>query len=476
MNHYIIENFLNSHFAGIEGCILFGSYTDNPTNANDIDLLLISNKFSYSSKESFYFEGIKINTIKFNITEVFSILAKHYQQGDFYRLVFSKGIVIVDKNKDLQFIKRYIISSYPQQKQDVLAFSLNETLYNLSEYKGFLSTSISQIEFHVIIAKIVSILMDYFLFLNGIYHFKSEKIKSRHFNIYFPTESKKILKLISITHKNNQKKCLLELNSFINEYHIPLENKYSNDLIFDDYLLPNLILFVENLFSFQELKEIIAKIKAENIKLQFYVYQVDEDHQEKKGCYIVFDNRKLEFETEKQKWLVFFQNMFSKHQYSFPYNNIFCYPEIKFIGKKNEKTVNQFLTNFTNAINSNDSTKEAFLASLLPPYLSKINAKMEDVYNFYLGKLNSKTHSSNYLTQKRKETEYKFLEVNSKNEKTLLTILKKTETIELNLNFRTIPDEPIWFHFQVIDRLLSILLKNDFEKLFYIYCLKKLHE
>jgi hypothetical protein len=476
MKYEIIENFLNSHFTGIEGCILFGSYVDNPTKANDIDLLLISNKFSYSSKESFYFEGMKINTIKFNIIDVFSILAKHYQQGDFYKFVFLKGIVIVDKNKDLQFIRRYIVRSYPKQKQDILAFSLNETLYNLSEYKGYLSTSLSQIELYVIFSKIVSIIMDYFLFSDGIYHFKSEKIKSRHFNLYFPTESKKILHLISVTQRNNQKKSLLELDSFIDEYHIPLNNKHSNDFIFDDYTQPNLILFIENLFNFQELKEIIAKIKAENNKLQFYVYQVDEDYQEKAGCYIVFDNEKLELEMEKQKWLVFFQNMFSKHQYSFPYNNIFCYPEIKFIGKKNEKIVNQFLNNFIIAIDNNDSTKEAFFVSLLPSYLLATGARMEDIYNFYLGRLNSKTHSSNYLTQKRKETEFKFLGVNSKNEKILLTILKKTKTIDLKLNYKNIPLEPIWFHFQVIDRLLSILLKNDFEKLFFIYCLKKINE
>ena len=88
MNYSTIEYFLRDYFPDIEGVILFGSYIENPLKANDIDLLLVSTKFSCASKESFYFNNIKINTIKFPVSEVFSVLAKHFQQGDFYRLVF----------------------------------------------------------------------------------------------------------------------------------------------------------------------------------------------------------------------------------------------------------------------------------------------------------------------------------------------------------------------------------------------------
>ena len=146
MNYKLIHNFLNKHFQEIESVVLFGSYIDNPSKANDIDLLLLSKKFFYSSKESFLFEGMKINVIKFNISEVFSILAKHYQQGDFYKLVFTKGVVIKDKFNDVLFVKKHINSSYPKNDKDIIAFGLNEILFKLNEHIDTLNKPISSIE------------------------------------------------------------------------------------------------------------------------------------------------------------------------------------------------------------------------------------------------------------------------------------------------------------------------------------------
>lgn len=474
MKYNLIEKFLNKNFPNIESAILFGSYIENPEKANDIDLLLISNNFFYSSKESFLFEKKKINVIKFNISEVFSILSKHYQQGDFYRLVFAKGIILIDINKDLQFVRNYINNSYPKVKEDIFAFGINDAINSISEYISILKTPISDIEYFVISSKIISILMDYFLLSNKIYLSKPEKYKSKFFNLHFPVENEKLLKLISLIHKNKRQGYLIELVNITNDNHIPIDEKYSNDLIFDDYSQLNLTLYVENLFNFQEIKEIILNIKAENDKLQFYIYQVDEDNQEKIGCYIVFDNSKLLFEKERQKWTDFFQTCFSKHQYSFPYNNIFCFPEIKFMGKQNEILVNQLLTNSCTVIGDNSATKEEFLLYFFNSYLSKTETKIDDIYNFYLSKLNSKTRSSNYFIQKNKETESKFLVANQSNENKLLSIFKNTEKIDLNLEFIIINNAPIWLHFQIIDRLVSTLLKNDFEKLFYIHCLKKI--
>ena len=470
----LIHNFLNKHFQEIESVVLFGSYIDNPSKANDIDLLLMSHKFLYSSKESFLFEGIKINVIKFNISEVFSILAKHYQQGDFYKLVFSKGIVIVDKNKDVQFVKEYINSSYPKTDSNSIALALNETLFKLTELIDALDKPLSQIEYFAITAKIISHLMEWFLFSNSFYILKYEKYKTRFFNKNLPNESAELLKLIHTIQKNNQKKFLQELHLLINEYNIPVNKKYSNDLIFDDYSQSSLILYVENLFNFNEIKQIIDTIKSENKELQFYIYQVDEDNQEKKGCYIVLDNNNLEFENNKQKWISFLQSLFSNQQYTFPYNNIFCYPEIKFIGKHNLQLVTQLLTKFTNAMHENKASKESFLLYFFTFYLSEAKVSIEVLYNFYLGKLTSKNHTSNYSDQKNNQTETKFLSANLANEKKLLPILKKTERIDLQLEFKICNNLPFWFHIQVIDRVFSVLLKNDFEKLFYIHCSKKI--
>lgn len=475
MNYKLIHNFLNKHFQEIESVILFGSYIDNPSKANDIDLLLMSNKFFYSSKESFIFENKKINVIKFNISEVFAILAKHYQQGDFYKLVFTKGIIIVDKNKDVKFVRKFIQNLYPTKDNAILAHSINEAVCSLLEYTEIIKKSISQIEFFIIASKIISLLIDYFLLSNEIRHIKTEKQKSRYFDLHFPIESKKIKPLIVAIQKNNQKKFLQELQLIINEFKIPIKEKYSSDLIFDDYSQSNLILFVENLFNFNEIKHLIDTIKAENKKISFYIYQVDEDNQEKAGCYIVFDNYNLEFENNKLKWIQFFQNLFSNRQYTFPYNNIFCYSEIKFIGKQNLQLVTQLLTKYINTMSDNKCTKETYLISYINEYILKYNLKIDDIYNYYLGKLNAKTRSTNYLTQNQKTSEIKFTNANESNEKIVVQLLKETVKIDFKVNFPIFKNVPVWFHFQVIDLLLSTIIKNDFQKLFYINCLKKIN-
>ena len=200
MKYNIIITFLNKHFQEIESAVLFGSYIDNPSKANDIDLLLMSKKFLYSSKESLIFENHKINVIKFNISEVFAILAKHFQQGDFYKLVFTKGVLIKDDFKDAQFIKNYINTSYPNKDKDIIALGLNESLFKLSEYIDILKKKVSSIEFYSIVALIISHLMDWFLFTNKItYILKSEKYKSRFFDNKFPIESSRLMNLIKVS-------------------------------------------------------------------------------------------------------------------------------------------------------------------------------------------------------------------------------------------------------------------------------------
>jgi len=86
--------------------------------------------------------------------------------------------------------------------------------------------------------------MDWVLFSNSItQNLKSEKFKSRFFDMNFPIENSKLLKLIFATQKNNQKKFLHKLEILISEFNIPTKEKYSNDLIFDDYSQSSLILY-----------------------------------------------------------------------------------------------------------------------------------------------------------------------------------------------------------------------------------------
>ncbi|OAZ04690.1 nucleotidyltransferase domain-containing protein [Flavobacterium succinicans] len=476
MAYKIINNFLNKHFQEIESVVLFGSYIDNPNKANDIDLLLISKNFLYSIKESFIFEDKKINVIKLNITEVFAILAKHYQQGDFYKLVFTRGVIIKDKLKDVQFVKNYINNSYPKKDAIIIANGLNECQYKIAESIEVLCNPLTLTAYFTIYSTVIFNIIDWVLLTNNIHNVKADnKYKSLFFKKQFPNENSKIENLILVAQENNQKIFLKELEYLTKELNIPIKEKYSNDLIFDDYSQSSLILYIEKLFDFNEIQQLIDKIKFENNELQFYIYQVDEDNQEEAGCYIVIDNSNLEIDNNKLKWITFFQNLFSNQQYTFPYNNIFCYPEIKFIGKENLKLVTQLLTNNCNTIHNNKFTKETYFLRCITEYILKYDIKIDDIYNYYLGKLNAKTRSSNYLTKNQKTTEIKFTSANQINEKRLLQLFRKTEKLNFNIYFPIFNDVPIWFHFQVIDLIISIILKNDFQKLFYIHCLKQIN-
>lgn len=476
MNSKLIHNFLNKYFPNIEGVLLFGSYISNPEKANDVDLLLVSNNFVSSSRESYIFENVKFNPIKFNPSQIFDILSRNYKQGDFYRIVFQEGIAFIDKNKDIDFIKKYISNFYPKTRQNDLALGLNDVLLTLTENATFLKKELPPIEFYMVAADTISGLLDYFLITKGIFPNKSPKLKSRFVNTNMPIENNRIKNLISHSLNKNQKKFYSELLVLVNDYHIPIDGKYSNDLILDDYSQPQLVLYIENLFNFQEIKGIISRIKSQDNKTKFHIYQVDEDNQEKVGCYVVFENENSTIEKNKQQWVDFIRSIFDKYQYTFPYNNMFCYPEIKFMGKQNEKIVSQLLIEGVNIIYNKSLSKEVFLASFLKNYTLKTDTKIDDVYNFYLGKLNTKSRSSNYFNNKIKETEAHFFGANKEAEKKLITIFRINQKESLVVNFTVIENAPIWIHFQVIDRLISTLLKNDFEKLFYINCyIKSLH-
>ncbi len=58
----------------------------------------------------------------------------------------------------------------------------------------------------------------------------------------------------------------------------------------------------------------------------------------------------------------------------------------------------------------------------------------------------------------------------------MIGCLKKMDISKFNVEFPIFNDLPLWFHLQLIDILISPLIKNDFEKLFYINCIKKIHD
>lgn len=470
----LIYSFIDKHFPNIEGALLYGSYIKNKKKANDIDLLLISKRFLYSTKESFLYKSKKFNVIKLNNDEIYSVLSKHYLQGDFYKHIFLDSIVLMDNDRQIQHIKDFIKNSYPQKEKEILAINLNEIIFKISENISALKSPTSEIEYFTISSKIISYLIDWFLFTANIRFMKSEKFKSRYFNTYYPIENSRILKLIAISTTKKTKFFIQDLNIFCKDYNIPIDKKYSNDYILDDYSQSQVVLYINNLFSFNEIKEIIKQIKNFSNRVDFYIYQVDDNNHENKGCYIVFDNSKSNITSEKERWIEFIKKMFHEKQYYFPYNNIFCHSEIKFLGKQNELVIQKLFTNLINFIYANSISKEILLFSIFHEYFIKSNTKMDVYYQYYLGRLSATSHSSNYLTDKNEQIENEFIQSNHENIENFIKVFKNIKRIHFDFDFQIVNDVPIGFHIQVIDRLISPIFKKDFEKLFFIYCLKQI--
>ncbi|WP_223560125.1 nucleotidyltransferase domain-containing protein [Chryseobacterium lathyri] len=466
-----LNDFLDKHFPNIEGCILFGSYAEKKEKANDIDLLLISNKFSFSSTESFVHNNFAFNTIKINPLEILNITAKQFKQGNFLAHAFKTGIIIRDKTKELLQIRNYIIGNIPTASADVISFDLSEVKFKIKDYlEPIKQSSNFTTENFLQASKLISLFVDFFLLDRGVY-LKTEKSKNKYFFQNFPNEASNISKLIEYLQngdKINFEKIIAEL---IFEYSISTNGKYSNNFILDDYTQKLLVCYIENTFKFNEISNIIEKIKTQNIDLKFFIYQIDEENQEKEGCYIVIDNTNLSIEREKKEWIIFFQNIFKDYNFTFPYNNIFCYPEIKFMGVDNELIVNELMFSLINKIQSHKELgKEKIIFRMVKDFFGYSTITIDDLYNFYLIRLDAKAKMSNFLNNNNQKVENKFIKFNKNIENTLI---QRFELIsERILDFEPIQKIPQLVHLQILDRILSIFLSKDYEKFYYIYVLK----
>lgn len=471
-----IYNFLDRYFPSIEGCILFGSYIDKGEEANDIDLLLISNNFSFSSTESFVFNECPFNTIKINSSEILNIIAKQFKQGNFLAHAFKTGVVIKDETREVIHIKKYVIGDVPNAAADIISFDLHEVRFKIKDYlEPIKKAKALTPENFLQASRVISLLVDFFLLNNGVY-LKTEKSKNKYFFQNFPNEAFGLSTVIDALKKSNITDFENRITDLILKYSIFTDKKYSNNFILDDYTQDVLICFVENTFKFNKIIDIIDKIKENNSKVKFFIYQVDEENQEKEGCYIVLYNMDRSIDLAKNNWIQFFQNIFDDHNYIFPYNNIFCHPEIKFMGKPNQLIFNDIMLSLIDSITEKKHlSKEEIIFNILTDFFASSTMNVDYLYNFYLIKMDGKAKISNYLNNNSQKIEKKFVLANQSIEGVLLQrfVLKDEKLID----FRPLLKISPLVHLQILDRILSIFLSKDYEKLYYIYAIKlKLNE
>lgn len=470
-----IKVFLDLHFPSIEGCILFGSYINNPEKANDIDLLLCDERFSFSYKESFTHNGKLYNTIKVNTNEILAILAKQYQQRNFFSQIFKSGIILIDDKNVLSQIKKFINTTV--ENKEAIAQSINETCNKIYENLAPLENkSYQETEFFLMSSKLISLLGDYFLLSEGLYHIGSEKSKSRYLYEKFPVHEEQIKKLIRVL-KNSSPKEFIELyKSIIETYNIPVSSKNSSYIVSDDFSQNSLTLFIEQLFNYSELKGIIEFFKTKYPSLLFSIYQVDEENQEKQGCYITFDNSKQFILSNRENFIQELKKNFSNYRFLFPYNNIYCYPDIKFMGNSNALSVNYFQQVIIEEIKNNlDSLKEQFIFNFVIQLINENLIHIDILENFYTIKLDVKAKNSNFLINNAENNKEKLITSNKQLKEDLISRFSVDKTIISDI--KNLKQKPQIVLLQLIDRVLSVFLEKDFQKLFYISCIKhKLNE
>ena len=462
-----IDDFLNIFFPHLEGCIVFGSYTTNPKNANDIDLLLCDNKFSFAYKESFKHKGKLYNVIKVNPFEILNILSEQYKRRNFFSQIFKTGIIISDKTAHLNEIRKIIFPI--SEDSDAIAETLNETLHKISEHLHPLKTNISFTEKFIIANKLISYTTDCFLLSKGIFHLNTEKAKTKFLKEKFPKEFILIESLVQNLISKKETLFLRNLESVLVQFNLPISYKYSNYVISDDFSTKQVVLFIGETYSFKEIASIITFLHSINYIKNFNIYQVDSQNTEKEGCYITFENTKKEILENRELLIQSFKNYFQEKQFIFPYNNIYCHKSIKFGNSKASIFVDELLDNITKIVFENPNiSKENLIYSFIFQFIKQYKIPITALENYYTIRLDVSAKSSNFFVDYKNNNRDKLLSANDRNSKKLIDIFEN----KVQFKLEKLPKISILVQLQIIDRVLSIFLNKDFQKLFYINCIK----
>jgi len=462
-----VDDFLNIFFPHLEGCIVFGSYTVNSVNANDIDLLLCDNKFSFAYKESFKHKGKLYNVIKVNPFEILNILSEQYKRRNFFSQIFKTGIILSDKTGQLNEIRKMIFPI--SEDLDAIAETLNETLHKISEHLIPLKTNISFTEKFIISSKLISYIIDGFLLSKGIFHLNTEKAKSKFLKEKFPKEYTLIESLIQNLISKKETLFLKNLESVLVQLNLPISYKHSNYVISDDFSTKQVVLFIGETYSFEKIASIITFLHSINCIKNFNIYQVDSQNTEKEGCYITFENTKKEILENRELLIQSFKNYFQKKQFIFPYNNIYCHKAIKFGNIETSIFVDELLDGITEIVFENSNiSKENLIYSFIFQFTKYYKIPIAAIENYYTIRLDVSAKSSNFFVDYKDNNRDKLLSVNDKNSKILIDIFEN----EVQYKFGKLPKISILVQLQIIDRVLSVFLNKDFQKLFYIHCIK----
>lgn len=446
----IIDVFLENYYPKSNGVLLFGSASFKKVNFQDIDLLVVDEKFSYISKIEVNFNHNRFSVIKVPADGLFNLLAEDFKKG-VYKNIFETGFIIKDDLKFLTSIKQYIKKDYPDSGT-LIAHHLNTCIFKINESIRALETKLPPIENFLIFSNCVSFLIDFIILQDRKINFTTSKHKSRYLHQYHPEEALAVNDLITV-YKKNSKEAVREMKELMQQLNVPVTHGYSNDYLLESTEgIHSPVLYIPEFPGMDFYGQFCDELHQQNFR--FYSYHVDENNIEKPGVYFVINVSET---TEMHEIRERLNHSLKDQVFFFPYNLAFN-QEIKFGGENNYAAVKDILTELQPKIHlaKQNNTCTGFILSVI----RSMNISLEEAGLFYFYKTVNNSHSLPMEEIIEKEKKHKI----TMNENRHEAVLNEDKTIFSASGTAFFTNTPKYFLMQILDRILSMFLLNDTEK------------
>lgn len=446
----LINQFIEKDYPDVNGVMLFGSASFNTKNFQDIDLLFVDEKFSFSSKSNVYYLGNQFSIHKISSNDVYNVLAKDYNVG-IYKHIFETGFIIKDELKLLMSIKQYASKDYPDNNK-VVTHNLNKTIYKINEVTKSLRSKQPLTENFLCFSNLIGYIIDYVILLDGKINFESSKHKSKYLHQYHINEAMILNDIIS-SYRKNFEEAFERILNFKQLLKIPETTEYSNDYLVDIIdSLDSTTIYVPGAYDKLVLNKIYNLLS--NFDVPFYSYWIDENNIEESGLYFILDNTDFNHFSLIRNEL---KLNLPKTIFFFPYNMLYN-QEIKFGGKE-AYDLSKELFNILEPViySSKDDIKKRMMLVLF--CLEKIKITAIEANSYYFYKTVNNQHNLSIIEIIEKEKTFK---MNSKYS-TFSWINYKIE-IDLEFDFLTFNKISKYFRLQIFDRILSMMFLTDNEK------------
>lgn len=309
----------------------------------------------------------------------------------------------------------------------------------------------------------MTLLLDFLILKDGRTNFTSAKHKSqylRQYHLAFVLIMNETIEL----YKKNSKKAISKIISLAYSHGVPFVTKYSSDYFIDNIKdLTSFVLFIPELSDKQDYEKLYKKIVTFNV--QFYSYWIDKNNIEKSGFYFILKGVETALFLEIKEQLL---KLLNGKAVFFPYNIAFS-QEIKFGGYINYEISEKLFISIQvliNSIRNNPKQYQIFIHYII----NNLSISFEEIYTYYFYKTINKSNISNTVNLKSKKS----LNKDEVNKITNFSEIFNSFQIDSrdDVNFRLFDDVPKYFLIQIIDRILSMLLLKDIEKIQIMHLLR----